>query len=68
MSDGSPEPFVVIEPMVLLAMATVPLLAEPMPKVGPSGPPDVTEIESVPVPLPIMLPVIVPIFAAPAAT
>jgi hypothetical protein len=60
-------PFAVMEPMVLLEIATVPLLDETMPKVGP--PPEVvTEMEPVPVPLPMVLPVTVPMLTFPADT
>ena len=62
------EPFTVMEPMVLLAMATVPLLAEPMPQLVPPEIDVVTEMEPVPVPLPMVLPVAVPMFAEPAGT
>ena len=61
-------PWVVMEPMVLLAMTTVPVLTEPMPKVAPPVPEVVTEIEPVPVPLPTVLPMVVPMFTDPAAT
>jgi len=61
-------PLVVMEPMVLLAMFTVPLLEEPMPKDVPPLPEVVTEIEPVPVPLPMMFSVTVPILAEPACT
>ena len=60
-------PLAVIEPMVLLATATVPpLLDEPMPNVVAPFPEVVTETEPVPVPLPMVLPVTVPTFAEPA--
>jgi hypothetical protein len=59
-------PLVLMEPMVLLATATVPLLAELMPNVVPPVPEVVTEIEPVPVPLPMVLPVTVPMFTLPA--
>ncbi len=62
------KPFAMIEPMVLLAMATVPLLLEPMAKVVPPVPEVVTEMEPVPVPLPMVLPVTVPMLALPADT
>ncbi len=62
------EPFTVMEPMLLLAMATVPMLAEPMPKLVPPVPDVVTEMEPVPVPLPMVLPVTVPMFALPVET
>ena len=61
-------PFTVMEPMVLLAIATVPLLAEPMPKLVALLPVPVTEMEPVPVPLPMVLPVTVPMFTLPADT
>ncbi len=60
--------FTVMEPMVLLAMATVPLLVEPMPKLVPLLNAVVTEMEPVPVPLPMVLPVTVPMFTLPACT
>ena len=60
------EPLTVTEPMLLLAMATVPLLADPMPKVVPPVPAVVTETDPVPVSVPMVLPVTVPMFAAPA--
>ena len=62
------EPFTVMEPMVLFAMATVPVLAEQMPKLVPPGPEVVTAIEPVPLPLPMVLPVTVPTFADPEKT
>ena len=61
-------PFTVMEPMVLLAMATVPLLVEPIPKLVPPVPAVVTEMEPVPVPPPMVLPVTVPMFTLPATT
>ena len=62
------EPFTVMEPMVLLLKATVPLLPEPMPKLVPPDPEVVIEIEPPPVPLPMVLPVTVPTFTEPACT
>ena len=61
-------PFVVMEPMTLLAIATVPVLPEPMPKLVPPVPAVVTEMEPVPVLLPMVLPVTVPTLTLPAAT
>ena len=61
-------PFVVMEPMVLLLMATGRVLAEPMPNAVPPLPPVMAEIEPVPVPLPMVLPVTVPMFACPVST
>ncbi len=61
-------PMVVIEPMVLLLMATEAPLVEPIPKAVPPEPEVTTEINPVPLPLPIVLPVTVPMFAAPVST
>lgn len=60
------EPLVVMEPRVLLAMATVPLLAELMPNVVPPELEVLTAIDPVPEPLPMVLPVTVPMFKLPA--
>jgi hypothetical protein len=61
-------PLVVMEPMVFLAMALVPVPAAAMPKLVPPLPDVVTEMEPVPVPLPMVLPVTVPMFTEPACT
>ena len=58
-------PLVVREPMMLLAMTTVPLLDEPMPKLVPPLLEVVKAMEPVPVPLPMVLPVTVPTFTLP---
>ena len=58
-------PLAVMEPMLLLAMTTVPLLEVPMPKAVPVKLAQVKEMEFVPVPPPMRLPVAVPMFADP---
>ena len=58
-------PFVVMEPIVLLEITRVPLLAAPMPNVVPPLPEVVTDTDPVPLPPLIVLPVAVPTLTAP---
>jgi hypothetical protein len=61
-------PVKVIDPIVLFEIATVPELAEPMPKLMAPVVELETATEPVPVPLPTVLPLVVPTLALPDDT